>query len=135
MGIIVCISDVVSSVLVRPLPERLSSYGLTLNDVVDALDRNNANFGAGYVERYGEQYLVRVPGQATGIDDLKSIIVTNRGGVPIRIADVADVGMGEELRTGAATENGQEVVLGTVFMLAGENSRIDRKSTRLNSSH
>src|SRR3546814_3413348 len=95
----------------------------------------NANVGAGYVERYGEQYLVRVPGQATGIDDLKSIIVTNRGGVPIRIADVADVGMGEELRTGAATENGQEVVLGTVFMLAGENSRIDRKSTRLNSSH
>ena len=109
---------------VTPLPERLSAYGLTLNDVVDVLDRNNANVGAGYVERYGEQYLVRVPGQAAGIDDLKSIIVTNRGGVPIRIADVADVGMGEELRTGAATENGQEVVLGTVFMLAGENSRI-----------
>src|SRR3546814_15066643 len=84
----------------------------------------NANVGAGYVERYGEQYLVRVPGQAAGIDDLKAIIVTNRGGVPIRVADVADVGMGEELRTGAATENGQEVVLGTVFMLAGENSRI-----------
>ena len=109
---------------VTPLPDRLSAYGLTLNDVVSALDRNNANVGAGYVERYGEQYLVRVPGQAAGIDDLKSIIVTNRGGVPIRIADVADVGMGEELRTGAATENGQEVVLGTVFMLAGENSRI-----------
>ena len=109
---------------VTPLPERLSAYGLTLGDVVQALDRNNANVGAGYVERYGEQYLVRVPGQASGIDDLKSIIVTNRGGVPIRIADVADVGMGEELRTGAATENGQEVVLGTVFMLAGENSRI-----------
>jgi cobalt-zinc-cadmium resistance protein CzcA len=109
---------------VTPLPDRLSAYGLTLNDVVDALDRNNANVGAGYVERFGEQYLVRVPGQAAGIDDLKSIIVTNRGGVPIRIADVADVGMGEELRTGAATENGQEVVLGTVFMLAGENSRV-----------
>lgn len=109
---------------VTPLPERLSAYGLTLNDVVAALDRNNANVGAGYVERYGEQYLVRVPGQAAGIDDLKSIIVTNRGGVPIRVADIADVGMGEELRTGAATENGQEVVLGTVFMLAGENSRI-----------
>jgi len=109
---------------VTPLPDRLSAYGLTLNDVVEALGRNNANVGAGYVERYGEQYLVRVPGQASGIDDLKSIIVTNRGGVPIRVADVADGGMGEELRTGAATENGQEVVLGTVFMLAGENSRI-----------
>lgn len=109
---------------VTPLPERLSAYGLTLNDVVAALERNNANVGAGYVERYGEQYLVRVPGQAAGADDLRSIIVTNRGGVPIRIADVADVGFGEELRTGAATENGREVVLGTVFMLAGENSRI-----------
>ncbi len=109
---------------VTPLPERLSAYGLTLKDVVEALERNNANVGAGYVERYGEQYLVRVAGQAAGIEDLKSIIVTNRGGVPIRVADVADVGMGEELRTGAATENGREVVLGTVFMLAGENSRI-----------
>lgn len=109
---------------VTPLPERMSAYGLTFDDVVSALASNNTNVGAGYVERYGEQYLVRVPGQASGIDDLQSVIVSNRGGVPIRIADVADVGMGEELRTGAATEDGQEVVLGTVFMLAGENSRI-----------
>lgn len=109
---------------VTPLPDLLSAYGLTLNDVVDALGRNNDNVGAGYVERYGEQYLVRVPGQASGIDDLRSIIVTNRGGVPIRIGDVSNVIMGEELRTGAATENGHEVVLGTVFMLAGENSRV-----------
>ncbi len=109
---------------VTPLPDRLSAYGLTLNDVVDALGRNNDNVGAGYIERYGEQYLVRVPGQASGIEDLRSIIVTNRGGVPIRIGDVSDVIMGEELRTGAATENGREVVLGTVFMLAGENSRV-----------
>jgi cobalt-zinc-cadmium resistance protein CzcA len=109
---------------VSPLPERLAAYGLTLDEVVQALERNNDTIGAGYVERYGEQYLVRVPGQASGIDDLRTIIVTNRGGVPIRIADVADVGMGEELRTGAATENGRETVLGTVFMLAGENSRI-----------
>ena len=109
---------------VMPLPSRLAAYGLPLDAVVDALGRNNANVGAGHLERYGEQVLVRVPGQAAGLDDLKSIIVSNRGGVPIRVADVADVGMGEELRTGAATENGQEVVLGTVFMLAGENSRI-----------
>ena len=109
---------------VTPLPDRMAAYGLALDDVVQALGRNNANVGAGYVERYGEQYLVRVPGQASGVDDLKSIIITNRGGVPIRITDVSDVGMGEELRTGAATENGEEVVLGTVFMLAGENSRI-----------
>ncbi|GGJ54408.1 CusA/CzcA family heavy metal efflux RND transporter [Sphingopyxis bauzanensis] len=109
---------------VTPIPARLSAYGLTLGDVVQALERNNDNRGAGYVERYGEQYLVRTPGQAAGTDELGMIIVSNRNGVPIRVADVADIGMGEELRTGAATENGKEVVLGTVFMLAGENSRI-----------
>jgi cobalt-zinc-cadmium resistance protein CzcA len=109
---------------VTPIPARLSAYGLTLSDVVQALERNNDNRGAGYVERYGEQYLVRTPGQAEGSDELGVIIVSNRNGVPIRVADVADIGMGEELRTGAATENGKEVVLGTVFMLAGENSRI-----------
>jgi len=109
---------------VTPIPARLSAYGLTLDDVVQALNRNNDNRGAGYVERYGEQYLVRTPGQAAGIDDLKSIIVSNRNGVPIRVADVADIDLGEELRTGAATENGKEVVLATVLMLAGENSRV-----------
>lgn len=108
---------------VTPLPDRLSAYGLTMGDVASALERNNANVGAGYVERYGEQYLIRVPGQATGVEDLKAVIVASRNGIPIRVADVADVGLGQELRTGAATENGQEVVLGTVFMLVGENSR------------
>ena len=108
---------------VTPRPERLSAYGLTMGEVIAALESNNANVGAGYVERYGEQYLVRVPGQASGIADLSSVIVTNRGGVPIRIADVADVIIGKELRTGAATQDGHEVVLGTAFMLMGENSR------------
>ena len=108
---------------VTPWPARLSAYGLTLRDVVEALERNNANVGAGYVERSGEQYLVRTPGQAGGVEDLESVVVQTREGVPIRVADVADVIMGEELRTGASTENGREVVLGTVFMLIGENSR------------
>ncbi len=108
---------------VTPWPERLSALGLTIADVVEALEQNNANLGAGYVERYGEQLLLRSPGQASGIEDLKGIIVANRNGVPVRVADVADVLIGEELRTGAATENGKEIVLGTVFMLAGENSR------------
>jgi heavy metal efflux system protein len=108
---------------VTPWPDRLVAYGVTLAEVVQALNRNNANVGAGYVERYGEQYLVRVPGQAKSLEDLGAIIVTNRNGVPVRVADVADLVMGEELRTGAATEDGREVVLGTVFMLVGENSR------------
>ncbi|MEQ1494021.1 MAG: efflux RND transporter permease subunit, partial [Terricaulis sp.] len=108
---------------VTPWPDRLAAAGLTMNDVVEALAENNSNVGAGYVERYGEQLLVRSQGQAQGIEDLQRIIVANRNGVPVRIVDVADVIMGEELRTGAATENGREVVLGTVHMLMGENSR------------
>ncbi|MDP3660029.1 efflux RND transporter permease subunit, partial [Phenylobacterium sp.] len=108
---------------VTPWPDRLSAYGLTMVDVIGALERNNANVGAGYVERAGEQYLVRVPGQANGMDDLRRVIVAERRGVAIRVADVADVGLGQELRTGAATQNGREVVMGTAFMLIGENAR------------
>lgn len=113
---------------VTPSPERLAAYDVTMSEVIAALGRNNANVGAGYIERYGEQYLVRVAGQATTRDDLAAILIANRNGVPIRVGDVADVIMGEELRTGAATENGQEVVLGTVFMLVGENSRTVARS-------
>jgi len=108
---------------VAPSTERLASYGLTLADVMTALDRNNANVGAGYIERNGEQYLIRAPGQVRSIDDIKDIVLTSVQGQAIRIRDIADVGIGRELRTGAATDNGEEVVLGTVFMLIGENSR------------
>jgi cobalt-zinc-cadmium resistance protein CzcA len=114
---------------ITPLPERLSAYGISMADVVSAVERNNANKGAGYVERFGEQYLVRISGQAETLSDLASIIVVNRSGIPVRVQDVADVGMGEELRTGAATQNGHEVVLGTVFMLSGENSRTVAKAS------
>ncbi len=109
---------------VTPNPASLASLNISLNDVVTALEANNANRGAGYVERSGEQILIRVPGQANNERDLSQIIVTTRGGVPIRIADVADVAIGSGLRTGAATENGKEVVLATVSMLIGENPRV-----------
>lgn len=109
--------------LVAPSLERMASYGLTLADIVGALDKNNDNVGAGYIERRGEQYLVRVPGQVKSIDDIGQVIVGTAQGQPIRVRDVAAVESGRELRTGAATENGREVVLGTVFMLIGENSR------------
>ena len=108
---------------VAPLPDKLVSYGLAMPDLVAAIERNNANVGAGYIEKRGEQYLIRAPGQVADIADIGNIVVSSRQGVPIRIRDVAEVGIGKELRTGAATENGREVVLGTVFMLIGENSR------------
>jgi cobalt-zinc-cadmium resistance protein CzcA len=109
--------------VVAPNLERLGAHGLSLADIVNALEKNNANEGAGYIERRGEQYLVRAPGQVKSMEDIGDVIVGTAAGQPIRVRDVADVELGRELRTGAATENGKEVVLGTVFMLMGENSR------------
>ncbi len=108
---------------ITPDPTRLLAYGLTLRDVQVAVARNNASVGAGYIERSGEQYLIRVPGQVGDANGLRQIVVATRDGLPLRISDVAEVGEGSELRTGAATKDGHEVVLGTVFMLIGENSR------------
>jgi cobalt-zinc-cadmium resistance protein CzcA len=109
---------------VLPDPAKLVAYDLTLQDVVAALARNNSNTGAGYIERFGAQYLVRSPGQVSSLEDIRGITVAKRDGVPIALADVARVEHGGELRTGAATMDGEEVVLGTVFMLIGENSRL-----------
>lgn len=122
---------------VAPYPDRLVAHGLALNDLVEALERNNANVGAGYIERSGEQYLIRAPGQVSTLDDIGNIVIGAPQGVPVRISDVADVTLGKELRTGAATQNGEEVVLGTVFMLIGENSRtvsqaVDKKMQEIN---
>src|SRR5262245_6997672 len=108
---------------VAPDPDALVAYELTFRDVLRALDRNNASVGAGYIERSGEQYLVRVPGQVADLEQIRTIPIGTRAGIPIYLRDVATVQLGSELRTGAATENGREVVLGTVFMLMGENSR------------
>ncbi|MBT9505002.1 MAG: CusA/CzcA family heavy metal efflux RND transporter [Burkholderiaceae bacterium] len=124
---------------IAPIPERLASLGVTLQDIVTALDRNNGNVGAGYIERRGEQYLIRAPGQVKTLEDIGNVILSSAGGVPIRVRDVADVGLGRELRTGAATDNGREVVLGTVFMLIGQNSRtvsqaVDKKMVEINRS-
>ncbi|CAL60735.1 Cobalt-zinc-cadmium resistance protein CzcA (Cation efflux system protein CzcA) [Herminiimonas arsenicoxydans] len=122
---------------VAPYPDKLIAHGLSLGDLVAALERNNNNVGAGYIEKRGEQYLIRAPGQVTDITDIGNIVISTRQGVPLRIRDVADVVIGNELRTGAATENGKEVVLGTVFMLIGENSRsvaaaVDKKMKEIN---
>lgn len=125
--------------LIAPDPVKLRSYGFTLQNLLDAVDRNNSNFGAGYIERRGEQSLVRVPGQVQSVEQIGQIFIANVDGTPIRIQDVATVGVGKELRTGAATENGREVVLGTAFMLMGENSRavshaVDKKMQEVNRS-
>lgn len=122
---------------VAPSSEKLFAYGLSLNDLVKALENNNANIGAGFIEKAGEQYLIRIPGQVNGLSDIANILVSTKNEVPIRISDVAEVMIGSEARSGAATENGQEVVLGTVFMLTGANSRdvsaaVEKKLSEIN---
>ena len=113
---------------VTPDPARLLAFGLTFDDLVSALEKNNNNVGAGYIEKNGEQYLIRAPGQVADISALENIIVTRRDGVPVTIRDVAEVGFGKQLRTGAATRDGAETVLGTAVMLIGANSRTVSKA-------
>jgi cobalt-zinc-cadmium resistance protein CzcA len=108
---------------VRPDPARLLAYGLTLHDVEAAIAHNNGTVGGGYIAHKGEQYLVNTTGRITDPSEIGEIVVATRRGIAIHVHDVASVGLGQELRTGAATENGEEVVLGTAFMLLGENSR------------
>lgn len=122
---------------VAPDPARMAAHGLTFGDLAQALERNNANVGAGYIEKRGEQYLVRTPGQLKSVAEIEQVVLRAVDGVPIRVADVATVEIDHELRSGAATDNGREVVLGTVLMLIGQNSHavaqaVDRKMAEIN---
>ncbi|MBY0113958.1 MAG: CusA/CzcA family heavy metal efflux RND transporter [Phycisphaerales bacterium] len=111
---------------VQPDPMKLVSYGLTFTDLIQALEQSNASTGAGFIERSGESALVRVAGRIASPSDLESIVVASRNGVPIAVRDLVvpgGVGVGRELRTGSASENGQDVVVGTAMMLLGANSR------------
>lgn len=110
-------------ILIAPEPHKLLAHGLTYTDIATAVELNNANRGAGFIEHNGAQWLMRMPGQAEGMEDLGAIVVETEDGVPIRVRDVASVSLGKELRSGAATQDGHEVVMSTVFMLVGENSR------------
>lgn len=113
---------------VAPIPGKLLAYKVTVEDLIQALQRNNQNAGAGYIERNGEQWLVRSPGQLNDLQDIGQVVVAKRDDAPVRVKDVAEVRYGKELRTGAATQNGGEAVLGTAFMLLGENSRTVAKA-------
>jgi cobalt-zinc-cadmium resistance protein CzcA len=108
---------------VQPDPAKLVGYGLSFKQVVDAIEANNASRGANYIEQNGEGYVVRAAGRVENLEDIERIVVTTRAGVPVRVSDIADVAIGKELRTGSASVNGREVVLGTALMLIGGNSR------------
>jgi len=108
---------------VLPDPKKLLYYSISVEELVQAIEANNDNRGAGYIERNGQQLLVRSPGQLATVEDIGNVIITEHDNIPIKIQDVADIEIGKELRTGAATQDGQETVLGTAMMLIGENSR------------
>lgn len=109
---------------VQPDPQKLAAVGLTFSDVIEALERNNASTGAGFLEQKGESYVVRADGRLETVDQIANVVLSTRGGIPLYVKDVATVALGKELRTGSASENGHEVVVGTAMMLKGENSRI-----------
>ncbi|MGQ9425556.1 efflux RND transporter permease subunit [Gilvimarinus sp. F26214L] len=109
---------------VRPDPQRLLEMGITLEGVANALRSNNNNRGAGYIERNGQQLLVRSPGQLATITEIENVVVGHFDSAPVTVKDVADVAIGKELRTGAATRDGRETVMGTAMMLVGENPRV-----------
>lgn len=108
---------------ITPNPAKLLAYGITFEDVVEALKKNNVSVGAGYIEKNGEQYLIRAPGQVSDIPSIEQIILAHRNKLPVTVRDVAEVSFGKQLRTGAATRDGAEAVLGTAVMLLGGNSR------------
>ncbi|WP_444940977.1 efflux RND transporter permease subunit [Microbulbifer sp. ZKSA004] len=108
---------------VTPEPRQMLNFGVSMEDIALALRRNNESHGAGYLEENGRQLLVRSPGQLRNIAEIEDVVITSRAGVPVKISDVAEVAIGKELRTGAATRDGEETVLGTAMMLVGENSR------------
>ena len=108
---------------IEPYPEKLISYELTFHDVLEALERNNAFAGGGYIEHRGEQYIIQASGLVTKLETIRKIPLLTIDGVPIYIQDIGDVHFGNALRTGAATLDGKEAVIGTAMMLIGENSR------------
>jgi len=115
-------------ILVAIKPERMLFHGVTQRQLIAAINENNENRGAGFVERKGQQVLLRIPGQAKQPDRIGEIVVASRDGVPVKVNDLAHIEEGKELRTGAATQDGREVVMSTVFMLIGENSRTVAKA-------
>ena len=105
-------------------PDRLNAAGVTISELFDALERNNANTGGAYIERNHQSHFIRGEGVVKSVDDIKSIVIkTNSGGTPITVADVADdVRYGHQVRYGAFTKDGHEAVGGAIMMLKGANS-------------
>ena len=133
------IGGYVKQYIVEPDPLKLVSYSLTFEDILEALEENNRTIGANYIENRGESFIVRSDGRVKNTDQIAEIVIGSHEGTPIHISDIANVGIGRELRTGSASEGGHEVVVGTAFMLIGENSRtvaaaVDKRAQEIRQS-
>ncbi|MBP7703711.1 MAG: CusA/CzcA family heavy metal efflux RND transporter [Caulobacter sp.] len=114
--------------VVEPDPAKLVAYGVSYTDLARALEAANLSVGANFMQRAGEAYLVRADARVRTLEEIQNAIIATRGAVPVAVKDVASVRLGGDLRTGAASKNGEEVVIGTALMLIGENSRSVAKS-------
>ncbi|MEJ0063135.1 MAG: CusA/CzcA family heavy metal efflux RND transporter [Alphaproteobacteria bacterium] len=124
---------------VQPYPQRLVALRISFSQILEALEKNNLGIGAGYIERNGEAYVVRADGRIENAEQIGNIVVAMRHDAPVYLKDIAAVGVGRELRTGSASQNGEEVVVGTAMMLIGANSRtvaqaVDEKIAEINKS-
>lgn len=109
---------------VQPKLKMLSRYGIHLEEVVEAIQKNSRNTGGGYIQQTAEQLLIQASGLIRSIDDIKSVVVKKLPSFQtITIGEIAEVKLARPLRTGAALVDGKEVVMGTILMLLGENSR------------
>src|SRR3546814_9627636 len=114
----------VNQYLVQPNLNALSTYGLSITELADALERANLSAGSNYVRRAGESFLVRADARLKSIEDIQEAVVATRAGVPVRVKDVGEVVIGGAVRTGSGSVGGSEAVISTILMLTGENSRI-----------
>ncbi|WP_066725563.1 efflux RND transporter permease subunit [Sphingomonas pituitosa] len=114
----------VKQYLVEPNLTALATYGLSITELADALERANLSAGSSYVRRAGESFLVRADARLKSIEDIQDAVVATRGGAPVRVKDVGQVVIGGAVRTGSGSRMGSEAVISTVLMLVGENSRI-----------
>ncbi len=113
---------------IQPDIQKMAKYGIHFDDIEEAIESTNLNVGGGYIQQTGEQLLVRGVGQLKEIKDIKSVVVKRLSSFQvIKIHDIAQVKYDKEIRTGAATVNGHESIVGTAFMLLGENSRVVSK--------
>jgi heavy metal efflux system protein len=116
--------------VVEPDPTELAVHGISYSDVAKALEAANLAVGANYIQRGGEAYLLRADARVHSMEEIGRAVVATHGTVPVTIDDIATVRIGGQFRTGAASKNGREVVIGTALMLTGENSRTVATSVR-----